>query len=470
MKRQRSYRGEKLGEEMRRIISELLARELKDPAFDAMISITHIKSADDGSFATVYFTSLGSDEAAVMEGFEKAKGYIRNEIGRRLGIRRSPELRFKLDETALRGRRIDTILSDLDLPDEEDSIGREVTFTELAEIIDAYERYLVFTHIHLDGDTLGAAVAFADAMREIGREAWVVVGDAVPRTLGLINLPFVIDADKAALLGFTEDQSDDDENDGEEGDEPAVPYLAVAMDFADSERLEGREHLFLGAEETLSIDHHSVSTPDSDYFFIDSAAAATSEIVFRLLKENNLPITERIATALYIGIVTDTGRFQYANTTPETHRIAAELHIAGADFVSAYRDLYQSIKAEKLFVQSAMLGTLDIFAGGKVAMAYVRADTLENLDAGEDETDGMSELLRGIIGVEVSVFLRERPDGKIKASMRSKGNLDVAEFAAGFGGGGHARAAGFTSGFSLEELLELLKIKLTEALYSASGE
>jgi len=111
-----------------------------------------------------------------------------------------------------------------------------------------------------------------------------------------------------------------------------------------------------------------------------------------------------------------------------------------------------------------MLNTLDIFADGKAALAYVRADTIAKLDAGEDETDGMSEVLRSIIGVEVAAFLKERPDGMIKVSMRSKGRLNVAEFAAEFGGGGHERAAGFTSELSMEELCGFLKERLTKAL------
>lgn len=433
---------------MRRIVSDLLSRELKDPAFDNMISITHVKASDDGSFAVVYFTCLGSDVSSVIEGFEKAKGFIRTEIGRRLGIRRAPELRFSLDETEMNGQRIDSILNELDLPD--DDAGRDIAFTEIPGIIDAYERYLIFTHIHLDGDTLGAAVALAEAMRELGREAWVITGDEVPRTLEMINTTYVVGVDAAEDLI------------GEE-----LPYLSIAMDFTDSERLEGREDLFFGAEETLSIDHHAISKPDCDYNYIEPEAAATSEIVYRFLKAASLPVTEKIATALYVGIVTDTGRFQYSNTTPETHRITAELLEEKADYVTAYREIYQSVKAEKLYVQSAMLDTLEIFAGGKAAIAYVRADTLEKLDAGEDETDGMSELLRGIIGIEVAAFLKEKPDGQVKVSMRSKGWLDVAAFAAEFGGGGHLRAAGFSSDLPLEEVCVTLKKKLIEAIAEA---
>jgi len=479
--KKRSYRGKKLGEEMRRIVSDLLARELKDPAFSNMISITHVKASDDGSYATVYYTSLGSDDDSVMEAFRKAQGFIRSEIGRRLGIRRAPELRFKFDETELYGQRIDSILDEMIIPGDHENRGREVTFAELPGIIDSYERYLIFTHVHLDGDTLGAAVAFADAMREIGREAWVVTGEEVPRTLEIINMPFIIDTEEAEnIVGLDINDTGDDESAGIEDeatddaevpdDDETTPYLAIAMDFTDPERLEGRERLFYGADQTLCIDHHAVSSRECDINYVEPDAAATSAIVYRLLRTASLPVTERIATALYVGIVTDTGRFQYANTTPETHIIAAELLTAGADFVTSYREIYQNVKPEKLFVQSEMLNTLDIFAGGKAAMAFIRSDTLKRLNAGEDETDGISEVLRGIIGVEVSAFLKERQDGNIKVSIRSKGWLDVAKFAAEFGGGGHTRAAGFTSDNTIEEVCEKLKESLETALKNAPGE
>ena len=452
MKKRPSHRGERIGEEIRRIVSELLTRDLRDPAFDGLISISYVRATDDASFATVYYTSMGSDDAVVQAAFEKATGFIRNELSRKLGIRRAPELRFKADEAQKYGQHIDTILDELDIP-KNDKPVKEIEFEEISDIINAYERYLIFTHINMDGDTFGSAVAFADAMHEIGREAWVVIGEKPPRTLEIIKTSYSVTADEASQI--TEKWVDEDDND--------LPYLAIFMDFANDDRLEGRGTLYENAEESLCIDHHVTSEPTCMYSYIEPKAAATAEIVYRLLKAEDLPVTEKAATALYVGILTDTGRFQYTNTTPETHRIAADLMEAGADFGLAYKEIYQHVKAEKLFVQSAMLNTLDIFADGKVALAYVKNDVLVQLDAGEDETDGMSEVLRSIIGVEVSIFLRERSDGKIKASMRSKDWFDVAAFAAEFGGGGHVRAAGFTTDLSMEEICEVLKGKLSLA-------
>jgi phosphoesterase RecJ-like protein len=469
-----NHRGEKLSGEIKRIISELLQRELKDPALSGLISITHVKTADDGSFATVYFTTL-SDEAEVIQGFEKAKGFIRSEIGGKLGIRRAPELRFKADDTEKYGYRIDGLLNQLDIPKNEKEV-REVRLEEVVPLLDDYERFLLFTHIHMDGDTLGSAVALALSLREVGKKAWVVVGEEPPRTLQFIKYGVTKDAAATeALLAewAAEDafeDADDEDEDPEDADETAggAEFLAIAMDYAGIDRLEGREHLFEQASATLCLDHHVTSIPECDFNVIEVDAAATAELVYRLLGLADLPLTEQIATALYVGIVTDTGRFQYTNTTPFTMEIAAVLMRAGANTAVAYQEIYQSIKAEKLMVEREMLDTMELLADGHVAIAWIKSETLAAFGAGDDETDGMSETLRSIIGVEVSAFLKERPDGKIKVSMRSKEFVDVAAIAAAFGGGGHIRAAGFTTDGPLEDVVDALKTKL-EAAWTESS-
>ncbi|MDR3305552.1 MAG: 30S ribosome-binding factor RbfA [Clostridiales Family XIII bacterium] len=447
----KKHRGERLGEEIRRILSELLLRQLKDPAFDGMISISHVKAADDGSFATVYFTSLGTDAEEVVEGFEKAKGLIRSEVGRRLALRRTPDFRFVPDTAEDYARHIDELIQDLGIPSGDEAAepaGELTTIEGAAAVLDAYDRVFAFTHIHMDGDTLGAAVALALTLREIGKEAWVVAGEKPPRTIAFIDYGCVIDGVRALEIAA--------------GDER--PYLAVAVDYDDISRLEGREALFEGAAETLLFDHHVTSRPSCVYNCIDAAASATAEIVYQCIESAALPMNEDIATALYVGIVTDTGKFQYSNTTPATHRIAAALMEAGADAADVYSRIYQSIKPEKLFVEREMLNTLELFADGRAALSFVTQGMLANVETGDDETDGMSEKLRSILGVEVSVFLKERPDGKVKASLRSKSYYDVSALAADFGGGGHIRAAGFTSDLPMDEVVVTVKEKLAAAL------
>jgi phosphoesterase RecJ-like protein len=474
-----NHRGEKLSGEIKRILSEMLTRDLKDPALSGMISITHVKTADDGSFATVYFTSIDEDEAEVIRGFEKAKGFIRSEIGGKLGIRRAPELRFVADDVEKYGLRIDGLLNQLDIPKDEKEV-REIRLEEAVPLLEDYERFLLFTHIHMDGDTLGSAVALALALREVGKKAWVVVGEELPRTLGFIEYGVTKTAEAAeALLAEweadarenNEDNDDNDDNedyddneDGEAGDPGDAGFVGIAMDYADAGRLEGREPIFEKAAVTLCLDHHITSKPECDFNVIESGTAATAELVYHLLGLADLPITEQVATALYVGIVTDTGRFQYSSTTPETFEIAAALMRAGADTQKSYQEIYESVSPEKILVERELLNTLELLAGGRAAIAWINAETIEAFGAGDDETDGMSEKLRSLIGVEVSAFFKERPDGKIKVSMRSKESVDVAAIAAAYGGGGHVRAAGFTTDGPLEEAINILKAKFETVL------
>jgi phosphoesterase RecJ-like protein len=452
------HRGEKLSGEIKRILSEMLQRELKDPLLSGMISITHVRTADDGSFATVYFTSLAEDEEDVIKGFEKAKGYIRSEIGGKLGIRRAPELRFKADDAEKYGYRIDSLLDKLDIPKDAKEV-RNIRLEEAVPLIEDYERFLLFTHIHMDGDTLGSAVAMALALREVGKTAWVVVGEEPPRTLKFIEYGVTKNAAAADALLAEWALAD-----GEDEEDEAQGFLAIEMDYAGKVRLEGREHIFEKAAQTLCLDHHVTSKPECDFNVIESGASATAEMVYRLLNLADLPVTEQVATAIYVGILTDTGRFQYTNTTPLTHEITAALMRAGADIERSYQEIYQSVKAEKLMVEREMLDTMELLAGGRAAIAWIRSETLDAFGAGDDETDGMSEKLRSIIGVEVSAFIKERPDGKIKASMRSKETVDVAAISAKFGGGGHVRAAGFTADGPLEDVVSAVKESLEAAL------
>ncbi|MCL2493249.1 MAG: 30S ribosome-binding factor RbfA [Clostridiales bacterium] len=448
----KSHRGERLGEEIKKVVSDLLLRELRGPGFESgLITVSYVKAADDGGFATIYFTALGAEPEQVIDAFEKAKGFIRGEIGKRLGLRLAPDLRFKPDLAEQYGQHIDTILSGLDIPKDEGPAGREASLSEIAEVLEAYEHIFAFTHDHMDGDTLGSALALVLTLRELGKDAWVFADAEPPRSLAFLPSSVLALPEAAAQIVSGLEAA------GE-------PWLAVAMDYSGTDRIEGRAPFFTGAAERICIDHHVTAVPEGDLYFLDPAAAATAEIVWRLIQEVDWPMNEEIATAIYVGVVTDTGRFQYANTKSETHRIAASLIEAGADFRMAFSEIYQKVAPEKLIVERAMLSALELFADGRGAISGVGQDVLSAVHAGEDETDGMSEKLISIIGMKIGVFLRELPDGHVKVSLRSKDPFDVASLAAEFGGGGHMRAAGFTADTSLEETREILKVRITALL------
>ncbi|MDR1068423.1 MAG: 30S ribosome-binding factor RbfA [Clostridiales Family XIII bacterium] len=433
----KNFRGGRIGEEIRRIISDMLLRELKDPGLSGLVSVTGVKASDDGSYAAVYVTKLvggesgelGEDEEREMiAAFDRAKGLIRHEIGARLGLRHAPELQFKLDVSEAYGRHIEGIIKDLGLVREKPMN----TFAQLFEAITDADTIRIYPHENMDADTYGTSVAVCLALRGIGKDCAVVIDEKIPDNIRFLD------------NGCTKNAEDAD----------ADADLAMLVDGAEKERLGSfRAALFAGAEKKMCFDHHSSSKALWDYNYIDADAAATAEIIYDFLTENAVAIGEPIAEALYTGIVTDTGKFQYANTTPKTLRIASSLIELGVRPDKISNEVYQNIRLEKMRLESAVLGTLKSVADGKAVIATLSRDMLDGTGAIDEETEGMAEILRSIRGVEVSVFLRENEEGKVKASMRAKSYYDVSRLAQRFGGGGHRRAAGFTADKPLAEVV-----------------
>jgi phosphoesterase RecJ-like protein len=201
-----------------------------------------------------------------------------------------------------------------------------------------------------------------------------------------------------------------------------------------------------------------------DYNLIDTRAAAAAELVYALIEALGVALDARIAEALYVGVVTDTGRFQYESTTEKTHLIAAELLRAGVRPNKVFAEIYQSFRVEKLYLENAVMGTMTTVAGGRGVIAHMTRAMRAETGALDEETEGIAEKLRAIRDVEVSVFLRETDDGKTKGSLRSKSRCDVAALAGRFGGGGHIRAAGFTTTRSLPEIRNAIEEALREIL------
>ncbi|MDR0817291.1 MAG: 30S ribosome-binding factor RbfA [Clostridiales Family XIII bacterium] len=448
----KNFRGGRIGEEIRRIISDLLLRELKDPRFGGMVSITSVKASDDGTFATVYYTMLGSADAEPGEtekadaeaAFEKARGLIRHELAVRLSLRHTPDLRFKYDETEEYGRHIEKIIGSLGLPPAERPMN---TLSELADALTEAESILIFPHENMDGDTLGSAVALCLALREQGKDSYVVINEKIADNIAFIESGCTIRSDDAAYAELFDDFD-----------------LAILIDVSETNRLAGRDVIFERGRKSMCIDHHVSSKPIYDYNLIDTLAAAVAEVTYDLLDELGTDIGEQIATAIYVGLVTDTGRFQFANTTPRSHQIAAELLDLGVQPNRVSTEIYHSMRLEKLYLENSVMNTTISVRDGRALIAHLTQAMLEESGALEEETEGLAEKLRSFRGVEVSVFLRETADGRTKASMRSKDEYDVAALAQRFGGGGHVRAAGFTSAEPLKQIEQQILSILTETL------
>lgn len=237
-------------------------------------------------------------------------------------------------------------------------------------------------------------------------------------------------------------------------------YVVVAVDSSDLTRVEDRNDIVDRAVEVYNIDHHITNENYGDNNIVDTDAAATGEIVFEILKDNDYEFTKEDIIAVYAAISTDTGSFKYSNTSSVSMRIVAELIDMGLDINFVNVELYQNKPYDQIKALNVALGTLELKYDGKVAIGYINKDLLKSNDLYDPDTDGVVEFFRDISGVEVSIFLKEVENESYKVSLRSKYDFNVSKLAMKFGGGGHVKA----SGCKLKGDINTVLFKLNEAL------
>lgn len=304
-----------------------------------------------------------------------------------------------------------------------------ITVTEVAQRLPGEEDILIMSHENPDGDALGCVSALAAMARELG----VPYRTYIPgETAFPAEYSFLPDLDEVLRGPFPS---------------AGARTTAYIMDCATAARLDPAGLRCVG--ECLNIDHHQDNPGFGTLNLLDLEATSTTQILFDIFTTGDLPLTPEIATSLYVGLVTDSGRFQYSNTTPRAHRMAAALQEAGVDVNVIYRRLYEATPLEKLLLLGRALDHLEIRLDGRLAVSWVDSHDFEATGADERHTEGIIDSLRRIRRVRVAAFVRERTgdDGpEQKVSLRSTdGSVNVAEVAHLQGGGGHVRAAGFTT-------------------------
>lgn len=294
-------------------------------------------------------------------------------------------------------------------------IKLKLTLKETANKLKSVEKILVTAHINPDGDALGSTLAMCLALRQLGKSAQIYIDDKLP-----LNLNFLPHIDEIKI------PAEDEKFDAD---------LLLILDTS-TDRI-GNVRKLTDAP-ILNIDHHVTNKNDVDALYLEHTAAATCEIAYKLCRELEINITKEIATCLYTGIVTDTGFFNYSNTTPQTFRIAAELVEAGVEpnYIS---EQVERRKLNDVKVMSAALQTMQIYFDGKVAGLFIDAELAKIVET----TEGLVDLIRVIDTVEVAFVLTYKDENTVRASLRSKG-VNVSEIAQKLGGGGHIRAAGCT--------------------------
>ena len=311
---------------------------------------------------------------------------------------------------------------------------------ELAGFLKAAETILIFTHTNPDGDALGSTAALCRVLRKMGKTSWILMDEEVPEYISFMDTEFVT-RDKDCLKDHDVSICVDC------GEYSRFPALADKFD-------EGKLH--------LCVDHHATGDGFGDHYYIDPSEAATCQLIYKLIKELGSEFIDKtVAESIYTGINTDTGSFQYSNTTADTHAIASDLMTYGVDHTAINVKLYQTIPMTKLKIQASILQRAEFLFGGKVAVGYVTGQMLDEAGAVLDDAEGTIDMLRNIEGVEIAAFLKEKGEA-VKVSMRAKSYANVAEIVSVFGGGGHVKAAGCTLEMGMDEALDAIKKAIGE--------
>ena len=315
---------------------------------------------------------------------------------------------------------------------------------ELAEIgkklLEA-ENILIFPHVNPDGDAIGSTVALCLELRQKGKKSWVYSKGQHPNYLNFLRTDVI--AENLKGIG--------------------TPDVCIALDCSSGDRLKERMETYEKCETRLCIDHHENEDGFGQHYYIDEDAAATCQLIYSLLETMDVDFEKDIANALYTGLSTDTRNFLHDNTTPEVHRIAADLMDMKVDHNRIMVALYQNRSLKKILCEARALEKIEFIAGGKGAVTWLSKAEMESNGWIKEHADEVIDAIRIIEGVEMAAYLEERSDG-IKASMRSKTDTTVLPICQKYDGGGHEKASGCTMHMTMEEAIEAITGDIEEAL------
>jgi len=311
------------------------------------------------------------------------------------------------------------------------------------------DKLLLTTHENPDGDALGSLLAMHRMLEQLGKDSLMYMSpDEFP-------LPW-------EYRGFSFE--------GLAGSPPADVAERTIV-FLDCGNIDRMPVDFLQADglHILNIDHHHDNTRFGTVNLVCPSASSTAEMVWRLSKELDVEITPGIADALYVGLVTDTGRFMYENTSPDAHRMAAELIEAGVQPHQVYRRLWEDLPFRRLQLLQRALASVERHDNGAMTIAHLTKQDYEATGALETDSEGVVDHMRAVEGTRVAVLVRELlsedREGMRKVSLRATdGSVDVSRLARAFGGGGHPQAAGFSTALPYPQLVERLRQQVREQL------
>lgn len=316
------------------------------------------------------------------------------------------------------------------------------TIPEIRKAIEKNQRFFISAHEHPDGDAVGATLALGLALLGAGKSVVMYNADTLPK-----NAQFLPGGDKL-VTEFPEDEAFD---------------VVFILDSGELSRIGPVADKIKDHPMLINVDHHKTNDHFGKINLVAETASSTGELIYKILAGAQIPLNKDIALNLYTAIYTDTGAFRHSSATPDSYSICGELVKLGVSPTLVSEEYYMTSEEPKLRLLGRALSSLVVEPGGQIAGVTLTDKDLTETGAGLDEVEGFVEYPRSIRSVKVAYFLREE-GGRVKGSLRSGPEADVAVVAESFGGGGHARAAGFKKDGTLEQVRKEVVEKLKNAL------
>jgi bifunctional oligoribonuclease and PAP phosphatase NrnA len=298
---------------------------------------------------------------------------------------------------------------------------------------------LLVTHTHPDGDAIGSLIAMGLGLFKLNKKVTLYCEDSIPAVYRF--LPSV----GRIVQNYQPDNRFD---------------TTIVLDCGDLQRVGNILSVVEQISMIINIDHHVTNTGFGNFAFVDGSACATTEIIYRFLKRMGIPIDLPIATAIYTGILTDTGSFRFSNTNLAAFSVCQEMVSLGVDPYNVAKHVYGTYSIDRIKLLNRALDSIEISANGKLSMMVLSPQMFHETQTSAEDIDGFINYARRIEDVRVAALINERDNGehksvgggRIHVSLRSDGSIDVAQIAMRFGGGGHETAAGFDSDESLSQV------------------
>ncbi len=463
------YKLQRQNSAIRKVLSELLSAEVKDPRV-GFVTINGVELSRDQTAAKVYFSDLGGEEAGSLAGLKKARGFLQGRLSDILRLRAVPDLRFIYDGSVDRGLGVEEVLKDLDSRGEfiaESERRRRMKLddlqppADLMQALRAGRSFWLVPHWNPDPDAMGSCLALAAGLRATGREAVVFCYPDPPA--GFAALPgfdeVVPAADAAGLLA----------------DDP--PDTLLMLDCHRPERAgDDMADVLAGIENRWTIDHHLISGRKLPLpGWVEPIASATAILVLRVLDElladdgtgsGAVDFNLDMAAGIYAGIVSDTGGFRFNNTLPLTFEAAHRMSALGVDTAElAERTLHQRSRPGIELLRRVM-ETFSFEADGRLVLMRATREMLRESGARMVDTESFVNVATAVAGVEYVVFMKEIDDRTWRVSLRTIDGGDVQGIAAAHGGGGHRQAAGCTMTGEAEDVASILRDAVLDQLHA----